>query len=43
VRRTIVRDFVRLGALSVKSGASGDVYWDEFESRRKTYIRPGGP
>jgi len=33
-------DFVRLGALSVKSGASGTLYWDEFESRRATYIGP---
>ena len=31
-------DFVRLGALSVKAGASGSMYWDEFESRRVTYI-----
>jgi uncharacterized repeat protein (TIGR01451 family) len=27
-------DFVRLGALSVKTGAAGTMYWDEFESRR---------
>jgi hypothetical protein len=33
-------DFVRLGALSVKPGADGTVYWDEFESRRATYIGP---
>jgi hypothetical protein len=33
-------DFVRLGALSVKSGASGTMYWDEFESRRGSYIGP---
>jgi hypothetical protein len=28
-------DFVRLGALSVKGGASGTLYFDEFESRRQ--------
>jgi len=33
-----VVDFVRLGALSVKSGAAGTMYWDEFESRREPYI-----
>ena len=33
-------DFVRLGALSIKQGASGNLYWDEFVSRRKTYIGP---
>jgi uncharacterized protein YkwD len=33
-------DFVRLGALSVKSGATGAMYWDAFESRRQTYIGP---
>jgi hypothetical protein len=33
-------DFVRLGALSVKSGASGVLYWDEFVSRRESYIGP---
>jgi hypothetical protein len=33
-------DFVRMGALSVKSGAFGTIYWDEFESRRTTYIGP---
>jgi hypothetical protein len=33
-------DLVRLGALSVKVGASGTLYWDEFESRRLTYIGP---
>jgi hypothetical protein len=33
-------DFVRLGALSVKVGASGTIYWDEFESRRLNYIGP---
>jgi hypothetical protein len=33
-------DLVRLGALSVKSGASGTLFWDEFESRRQSYIGP---
>jgi hypothetical protein len=33
-------DFVRLGALSVKGGARGTLYWDEFESRRASYIGP---
>ena len=33
-------DFVRLGALSVKAGASGTLYWDEFESRRQGEIGP---
>jgi hypothetical protein len=33
-------DFVRLGALSVKGGAAGTIYLDEFESRRGTYIGP---
>jgi hypothetical protein len=33
-------DFVRLGALSVKAGASGTLFWDEFESRRASYIGP---
>ena len=27
-------DFVRLGALTVKIGASGPLKWDHFESRR---------
>jgi hypothetical protein len=31
---------VRLGALSVKPGATGTLFWDEFESRRLTYIGP---
>ena len=30
---TAVVDFIRLGALSVKSGAGGLMYFDEFESR----------
>jgi photosystem II stability/assembly factor-like uncharacterized protein len=33
-------DYVRLGALSVKAGASGILYWDELESRRQSYIGP---
>jgi hypothetical protein len=33
-------DFVRLGALSVKSGASGTLYWDEFASKRASAIGP---
>jgi hypothetical protein len=32
--------FARLGALSVKTGASGTLYFDEFESRRQSYIGP---
>jgi hypothetical protein len=31
-------DFARMGALSVKEGAGGTMYWDEFESRRGSYI-----
>jgi hypothetical protein len=33
-------DFVRLGALSVKAGASGTMYWDEFESQRALIYSP---
>ena len=33
-------DSVRLGALSVKAGASGTIQWDEFESRRLNGIGP---
>jgi hypothetical protein len=33
-------DFVRMGALSVKVGAAGTLYFDEFESRRLTPIGP---
>jgi hypothetical protein len=33
-------DFVRLGALSVKVGASGTLYFDEFESRRINAVGP---
>jgi hypothetical protein len=31
-------DFTRMGALSLKAGASGTPYWDQFESRRWSYI-----
>jgi hypothetical protein len=31
-------DFARMGALSVKAGASGTLYFDEFESRRVSPI-----
>ena len=31
-------DFLRLGAMSVKTGASGTLYLDKFESRRRTFI-----
>ena len=33
-------DFVRLGALGVKSGASGTLFFDQFESRRQRLIGP---
>jgi hypothetical protein len=33
-------DYARLGAISIKPGASGTILWDEFESRRQTYIGP---
>ena len=33
-------DFVRLGAMSVKGGAAGTLYFDKFESRRRSYIAP---
>lgn len=33
-------DFVRIGAFGLKAEASGRFYWDEFESRRETYIGP---
>jgi cytosine/adenosine deaminase-related metal-dependent hydrolase len=33
-------DSVRMGALSVKAGAAGTLYFDEFESRRQTLIGP---
>ena len=35
-----VLDFVRLGALSLKAGASGTLSWDEFESRRASAVGP---
>jgi hypothetical protein len=31
-------DSVRLGALAVKTGAAGTLYFDEFESRRQGFI-----
>jgi hypothetical protein len=33
-------DSVRMGVLSVKTGAAGSLYFDQFESRRQTYIGP---
>jgi hypothetical protein len=33
-------NFARLGALNVKVPASGSLAWDEFESRRESYIGP---
>jgi hypothetical protein len=33
-------DYVRLGAMVLKAGASGTMYFDRFESRRQTYIGP---
>ncbi len=33
-------DFMRMGALNVKPTANGTLYWDEFESRRASYIGP---
>ena len=33
-------DFARLGAIAVKTGASGTLYYDQFESRRRTFIGP---
>jgi len=33
-------DFVRLGAIAVKTGAAGTLFYDEFESRRQTFIGP---
>jgi hypothetical protein len=29
-----------MGALSVKAGAAGTLFFDGFESRRRTYIGP---
>jgi hypothetical protein len=31
-------DFARLGALSVKAGAAGTMFWDTFGSRRASYV-----
>jgi len=33
-------DFVRLGAMSVKGGANGTLYFDDFVSHRWTYVGP---
>jgi hypothetical protein len=33
-------DFVRMGALSIKTGAAGTLYYDQFESRRQRLIGP---
>jgi hypothetical protein len=33
-------DFVRMGALSIKTGAGGTLYYDQFESRRQVFIGP---
>jgi hypothetical protein len=33
-------EYVRLGAMVIKPGASGTLYFDRFESRRETYIGP---
>jgi hypothetical protein len=33
-------DFVRLGALTIKPGASGTIFFDQFESRRVQFIGP---
>jgi len=33
-------DFVRMGALSVKTGAAGTLFYDQFESRRQNLIGP---
>ena len=33
-------DFVRMGTLSVKTGAAGTLHFDEFVSRRQTYSGP---
>ena len=33
-------DFARMGAIAVKTGASGTLYYDQFESRRRTFIGP---
>jgi hypothetical protein len=33
-------DFARLGALAVKTGAAGTLFFDQFESRRRNYVGP---
>ena len=33
-------DFARMGALSVKAGAAGTIFWDEFESHRQSSVGP---
>lgn len=33
-------EYARLGALGVKPGATGTLFWDEFDSRRFRYIGP---
>jgi hypothetical protein len=33
-------DFARLGALAIKTGAAGTLYFDQFESRRRSYVGP---
>jgi len=33
-------DFVRMGAIAVKTGAAGTLYYDQFESRRQFFIGP---
>jgi hypothetical protein len=33
-------DFVRLGALSVKTAAAGTLFFDAFDSRRASYVGP---
>jgi hypothetical protein len=32
--------FVRMGAIAVKTGASGTLLFDQFESRRQVFIGP---
>jgi hypothetical protein len=33
-------DFARLGALALKTGAAGTLFFDQFESRRRNYVGP---
>jgi len=35
-----VIESVRMGALSIKTGAAGTMYYDQFESRRQVLIGP---